>query len=694
MKNYNYLLLMKLLILATNSGVAQYNKDPIGLVQSESISIFKNASIYPTITWKENSENIAKRSSGIYFGKSYFIEQAKRMSPEDYLFLVRFIITHELAHQIQFRIYDSLFMQDDCEKKQLFECQADVVSGIMMGRLYDLTSESSTNRDIQTIEAGLAFIYDQGDNEYGVSLHPTPIARRSAFRYGLGYKVSNKNRLIIEKAPDDFFSSADSIRWSFEIAKMIMHYPIANAHKIICIQSDTSWEKGIDHPYVHFRETYLNTGSKPIRVNIIYEVCGDKAYHRRLYHDTVSTHAKLAGDSKWVSVIIEPGKKSEITGALNWLNVSTTDYMPTMIFSRNEDALYSAEELNSEGVNHNIYNYCPNDYASSDPKSKLDEDIFLFRYSLDQSVGNLLSENWKKLEAGFGLNLTGKLLYYRSVLRFPYSVDNQVMLFTDTNSVFITSGYIDVSFYRGPDKQYGLNKFRQISTILKDHYGPHEVWEEYSSNDNGYRHSVETKLKKQGVNISLSLMAIGDEWLVHIFIESKLKPYSMSKLNPERLAPIENPGESVWIDEIIHDIPEGFTNIHGEFKARSFGADVYKLKINLPKYIYISELSHSTIFNRSEVKLLLCQSDNREKAFRQFDSLKSNILASLKKHGLQFSLDDPNNQDSGRSCEIFLNSRGKKAKEDIELTMRYPHNGGYSKDYYLALRFYHYDSKR
>ncbi len=205
MKFWIYILIFRTFVFYSETAHAQGNRDPLSLVKSESIYIFKNNSLTPTINWRENSVNFSKRGTGIFLGKSYFLEQAKIMSQEDYLFLVRFILTHELAHQIQFGIYDSLYMQGDCEKKQLFECQADVISGIMMGRLYDLTGDANSNQDIRTIESGLAYIYNQGDNEYGVSLHPTPMARRSAFRYGLGYKVSNKNRLIIEKSPDDFY---------------------------------------------------------------------------------------------------------------------------------------------------------------------------------------------------------------------------------------------------------------------------------------------------------------------------------------------------------------------------------------------------------------------------------------------------------------------------------------------------------
>ncbi len=491
-----------------------------------------------------------------------------------------------------------------------------------------------------------------------------------------------------------FYPSVDSIRWSFEIAKMIMHYPHANARKIICIQSSQEWVKDTGNPIVQFKETYLNTDSKPLRINIFYAVCGNKSYHERLYHDTISTHSKLSGDSKWSSVVIPPVEKSEISGTLNWFSVSTKEYMPQIIFTQDEDALYNAETIEGDLASNEPYDYCPNDFKMNDPKAILENSIVLFRNRLDQSIYNLFTGEWKSLGAGFGLNQTGKLLFYRSVLRFPFSVDNKVMLVTDNSNFYIPSGFIDVSFYQGPDKNYAFNKFDKILSILRDHFGPTQYWEESKINEEGYRHDMETTLKNKAVNIKLNLRQLNNEWLVNMYIENKLKTYSMSKLLPERLAPIENPGGAAWLDEIIHDRTEGFKNIQGELKKKSADEILYKLNIDLPKYVYSSQLSNSILLNRTEVRLFLCQSDDHDKCLRQFDSLKTNILASLKKQNIKYSIDDPNSQDSNLNCKIFLNSEVKNTQEDINLVMRSPFLGGLSKDYFLALRFYFYNHKR
>jgi len=672
------LLLLIMAVFSIRVSSQQENQGWTDLVQRESSLLFERVHLHPSLSFADDYLNISTVDKGIVLGRLYFSTISGKRNADQLLFIIRYILSHELAHQIQFRRYGGGIVQASCELKRLYECQADIISGILLGRMYDLSEAMADTKDFHTVADGLGYLYANGDDEYGMALHPTPFQRRAAFRYGLGYHVLNQNRLLIEKWPASFEKKADSIDWSLDIARMIMHYPLANTQSIVCTSSSLDWgDRTVDRPYVKVREEYTNTAKEPLKMNIFYHVCGFRAYGNRLLRDTNAAAPMLSGETKYVTAILKPGEKCTFTETLNWRDVSTSLYMPFVILPDEEAALYNAEQLSPDRQRENGYDRCLESYADADEKFRSRVSDLEFGLDLDKAVRMLAANDWNTLESGFGLNLTGVLVNYRSSLKFPYSVKNSLVVNPSPKVDSYFDGFIDVDLYDDQDEGYARQQFGRIAHLIQDHFGDHVDWDTTENKEDSLT-SIQGTYKGGRIYISLSLR-----------IQSGYCSLNMNlyNLHPRHVRPSPQIAghESVtdrWLRSIIISQQNGFKTIDDA------PVGTFNLKDIIPPYVYSPHIGDGG------ASFLLCRGTSLPEMISKCDTLEKLILSALNRQEITYTVDHDDIKDSVYRYRIYYNAHMQKNQPDIELSLFLPESGKSADHYFISLHWYYKDDRK
>ena len=277
----------------------------------------------------------------------------KQLDIKYQVYIIRLVIAHELAHQIQYRHYGK-------ENSQLLnECQADILAGYL---LFLCLGEEYLQRRADTGKADLGpfveklldplnAIFELGDNYTRDHVHPRKEQRRTAFRDGVFYgniwyldavindpktdksliptlktKLLDYQKLLDYRYPDNL------VTWSQRRAKKILNQDTEACNNLIFF-NEWEWDTTAANPYLTYRHVIRNIGKQPVSIEFndqIYTVLRDDG-NNSLYW--------APRRSNMHSVTIQPGAKKDITDRLKW--EATKVLMPRYITPGSKNSIFS-----------------------------------------------------------------------------------------------------------------------------------------------------------------------------------------------------------------------------------------------------------------------------------------------------------------------------------------------------------------
>ncbi len=352
------------------------------------------------------------------------LAELKRISPlinkRVRFYVVRFIVQHEFAHQMQYYKYgnDPKYMNDDPISKMLIETQADIMAGHMLFEMSPeiMVYQQSHPQMIDSIFNELFRIsHDMGIRENTLGSHPSKhdrlIAVTLGMTNGLGYIFDRwvKQRGLIsqdfaEMMDKHFYfidldKKEDMLSWSYRQAKKIVNYDRKISSEIVLTTPADKRQffyPDKSNPYVDYNLTYKNIGNKSIDVDIEVYV----AHVKLAYPDSLGDYRKINVDHHKFTLL--PGESKILKGRLSWLkrDYSLTgnfelseSYMPRIVYPGskfNQDAIYSCTYSNDNPSV--IYQDSLKGYHFFESEDFLDFPVFfnllLNAYSLNENISS------------------------------------------------------------------------------------------------------------------------------------------------------------------------------------------------------------------------------------------------------------------------------------------------------------------
>jgi hypothetical protein len=304
-------------------------------------------------------------------------------------YIVRFIVAHEAAHQMQYNYYgsDKRFMNNDLISRTIIETQADIMAGLIF---FQLSPELFIYLDSQPKFVDEVFkevfhvAFSMGITENTLGTHPSKRDRMLAIRIGMTNGFSFvfdqwvksdmvrakhlgitpekfKNTMEAQFRFIDLIAGEDMMQWSYRQAKKIINYDQKVATGIVLTTPDdkrTKFHTQSDYPYVDYDLTYKNVSSKSTDVEMEVFV----AHVKRIPQPNEESYRKVNTDH--YKFTLAPGENRRVHGKLMWLKHKndikgeyelSDDAKPVIVYPgiNSRDAIYSCSYTND--VSEKVY---------------------------------------------------------------------------------------------------------------------------------------------------------------------------------------------------------------------------------------------------------------------------------------------------------------------------------------------------
>jgi hypothetical protein len=252
----------------------------------------------------------------------------------------RFVIGHEMAHQLQFRIYGRNVLYRGLDERKVLECQADMLSGA------NLLTNEPLNQDRNAALADVIRVaFMVGSENYSPVDHPDHEQRRLATKLGLALGTlramqtlsdAQRNRPLeaeiarkIDLRPNE---SAEA--WSLRLARRVVHYQREAVAALSAGDPDISWNTSAEHPVVTYSLPYTNASSRPIHVEmeVVSMMVGrfDKSDTSKWDRYDVANYV----------FDLAPGQTRAVSGELRWY--ADAERMPKLLYPPDTQTLFDA----------------------------------------------------------------------------------------------------------------------------------------------------------------------------------------------------------------------------------------------------------------------------------------------------------------------------------------------------------------
>jgi|GEM_PF-3208988 len=314
------------------------------LILKSEREFFRIAGASAIVGFENGSTNYFAPGKGIILGTRYLEKKQRSYNKETFQFIIYFLLAHELAHKIQYDSLGNKLMTPYCEKKMLYECQADIIAGAYLERLYKFEKKSKLYSE-DLYKNALSFIYDIGENEDQLDSHPSHLERRNAVRSGIDFEIFNsgsthaqtiRDRLFVKDSPSNHL-----FKWSINYAKYTIHFPRYTSKYLIYLADEDSvkWDTSAANPIVSYRSRFINISKESLKLFVQFKLIGVS----RSSEDVRDINSQ--GDVSNKQMIIKPGDTVEFKGVLRWANVSTKIKMPRFVSIPDPESLYCVEPL-------------------------------------------------------------------------------------------------------------------------------------------------------------------------------------------------------------------------------------------------------------------------------------------------------------------------------------------------------------
>jgi hypothetical protein len=283
-------------------------------------------------------------------------------------YIIRFLIAHEVGHQLQYRYPNN-------EANQVVnECQADLLAGYLLMQtigdeyIQTLVRLNITGMDDPRIRTeveklkpdlfkALTAVFDLGDNFRPDHLHPKSEQRRTALRDGLAYgnlwwldatsndpnipanqKAHLPPMIKLYKQLLSFREGDNVITWSLRRSKKIVHHQSESCKNIVAFV-EWEWNTSADNPVVTYSMKIKNIGEKLTNIdfdNQVFTVLRENSANS-LYWDLRSV--------KSYQVTLNPGEVKSVKDKLKW--VTSKELMPSFTCLTDENSLYTCSSTNT-----------------------------------------------------------------------------------------------------------------------------------------------------------------------------------------------------------------------------------------------------------------------------------------------------------------------------------------------------------
>lgn len=406
-------------------------------------------------------------------------------------YIVRFIVSHEAAHQIQYLNYGTSrrFMNNDLISRTIIETQADILAGLSFLKLSPelfLYMETRPGFVDTVLTEVFNVAFSMGIRENTLGTHPSKRDRMLAIRLGMtnGFSFvfdeavkADPSRAIrlgvtlekFQKIMEDQFRFIDlnrgegMLQWSYRQAKKIVNYDRKVSTGIVLttpVNQRCKFHEHSSYPYVDYDLTYRNISTKSIDMEMEVFV----AHVKRIPRPNEESYRKVNVDHYKFTLL--PGQQKTVRNKLMWLKNDndvngemelSDDAKPVIVFPgiQTNDAIYSCSYTND--ASEQVYQEPIKDlfFDSHD-------EIFSFSLYLNAAISASLQKD-KNILKGIGdLNTEyPDEITYLSSLQF----DDETRTYASTDSTQAISLEMQTAnFY--PDENKLLDKFAMMKAQL------------------------------------------------------------------------------------------------------------------------------------------------------------------------------------------------------------------------------------
>lgn len=393
----------------------------------------------------------------------------RQVPDESVPYIVRFIVAHEIAHQVQFASYKDASLPPLTE-----ECQADLLAGIYTFQITlqeyfkdrfttimfpgDIQSMSDKFHDnMLTISA---WIYRQGDDFSKDNTHPRNEQRRLALRDGYAFgkmwmddMISHYSArsAIADQAKDlenhlkyllDYQTGDNVITWSRAHAQNIVHNNNSNWKDIAVYSTFYPFRDKPDHWFT-FTHKIKNIGSHRIQL---------------YFPDQMFSASKTDphNSQNWTivaivphTVTLMPGEVTEVSGEIQGLDNDTETSQYVRIGDKS--SLYMCT---SDADRPHVSRYTPGIINAELHPSK--ENVYDVILSESDRLDSYIDGIGQVVDDDFSV------VYFRSKLNIPGAVKTRVIYNVKSRTYRLAA-----TLYTGVDRNVALRQLDELKKILK-----------------------------------------------------------------------------------------------------------------------------------------------------------------------------------------------------------------------------------
>lgn len=418
------------------------------------------------------------------------------------LYVIRYIVAHEFAHQLQFYRYkvDSVYLSNDLMSRTLIEAQADILAGFYFFNLSDEFFPYIQEKP-QLIKSLLTeifqTIYSLGIVENTVGTHPSKhdrlLAARLGMQNGFSYNLDVFIKQMVQQGYQFDFSAEeykktfdeqfrfldlqkneDPLVWSYRQARKIVNYDRRVANDIVLITPPNkrfTFDTSSSNPFCRYNLEYQNIGTKSIYVEMevyINHVKRNDPGSAVFYRKINVNHYKFT---------LEPAQTISIKDSLLWLSNSndttgittlTDDFMPSIVFpgSNNNDAMISCTYSNNSS---NLVHGKQIQYLKF-----REEDSYSNRFSIFiNTLINAIRLNPSQIITGIG-SINGRnkdVISYLSSLQ--YGEESETLILIDKNKKTVSADILFPNFY--PESYKVKETYELLKKSLKKELKRHNM---------------------------------------------------------------------------------------------------------------------------------------------------------------------------------------------------------------------------
>jgi hypothetical protein len=389
------------------------------------------------------------------------------------------LLAHEFAHQVQFRVYGITLGGLPPAERQVYEAQADILAGkFLVERMpVDVTAEENV-----AMTEALHVAYDLGTEQYSPADHPSHDARLTAVRLGMAAGMQAKLRLGPDAGAQgsaavlaqkiDLRYGEDVLPWSLRTARRATNQRLPEILNLVLAKEDFVFDRNPGHPVAAYWLTYENRGSESLSIDLEV-LCAaapreDKDDNLRWqWISTRNYHFDLPAASTYT-----------VSGALKWYGDSKL--LPRIIASPRPQALIHVERLESGAT---VPITPPNAKAAllaAQPVAKRQVSRDIERIAL-LDLTNAVSDRFLSLRAGPGLKLDD-VVDYPSRVNFPGAPSTSVSIPEKGND---SDPWVSAILLRTANEAEASAAYKQAIASIHQALPPPGPWREHVNSKPG-----------------------------------------------------------------------------------------------------------------------------------------------------------------------------------------------------------------